>query len=120
MPVLARTFEEAGLATVVVTNMPYWAEKMGVPRALAVEFPFGHLLGRPGDREMQMRVIHQALSVLETATEPETIVHSEIEWPAPFEEAMHVAHAETPPPIGAEMGRYIFSFMRGLRRGKGA
>lgn len=118
MPVLARTFEAAGFSTIMVTNMPFWAEKVGVPRALAVEFPFGHILGRPDDRAQQLRVIRQALAVLETATEPETIIHSPEEWPTSLAEAHHVAHPETPPPIAAEMGRHIFAFMRGLRRGK--
>jgi D-proline reductase (dithiol) PrdB len=118
VPVLARTFEADGFSTITVTNMPFWAEKVGVPRALAVEFPFGHILGQPGNREQQLRVIRQALAVLASAAEPETIIHSVEVWPTSFEEAQHVAHAETPPPIAAEMGRHIFSFMRGLRRGK--
>ncbi|KKL27183.1 hypothetical protein LCGC14_2387760, partial [marine sediment metagenome] len=46
MPVLARTFEEAGLSTVLVTIMPYWSERVGVPRTIGVEFPYGHILGR--------------------------------------------------------------------------
>ena len=118
MPVLARIFEEAGFSTIMVTNMPYWAEKMGVPRTLAVEFPFGHLVGQPNNRAQQMRVIGQALDVLESASEPETIVHSEESWPTSFEEAQHVAHAETPPPIGEKMGRNVLSLMRGMRRGE--
>ena len=53
---LARTLETAGLATIMVTNMPFWAEKVGVPRTLAVEFPFGHTLGQPHNVAQQMRV----------------------------------------------------------------
>ena len=117
MPVLARLFEAAGLSTIMATNMPFWAEKVGVPRALAVEFPFGHILGQPHNREQQMRVIRQALEVLETAEAPGTIVHSLEMWPAPLEEALHDAHPETPSPITADMGRYIGQFLRGLRRG---
>ena len=112
-------FEAAGLSTVSVTNMPFWAERIGVPRTLAVEFPFGHTLGQPGNREQQMRVIGQALAVLESAPAPGTIVHSEEQWPASFEEACLVSHPETPPPMAADMGRYIGSFLRGMRRGKG-
>ena len=118
MPVLARTFEASGLSTVMVTNMPFWAEKVGAPRTLAVEFPFGHILGQPGNREQQVRVIRQALDVLEKAQAPETIVHSRETWPTSLEEAMHAAHPETPPPIGAQMGRHIGSFLRGLRRNR--
>ena len=116
MPVLARTFEAAGLSTVMVTNMPYWAEKIDVPRTLGIEFPFGHILGQPHDVQQQMRVIRQALDGLEQAEAPGTIVHSLEVWPAPFEEAMEVCHPETAPPIAADMGRHIGSFLRGLRR----
>ena len=45
MPVLAQIFEKAGFSTVLVTGMPYWSEKMGVPRTIGAEFPFGHQLG---------------------------------------------------------------------------
>jgi hypothetical protein len=118
VPVLARVFEAAGMTTIMVTNMPYWAEKVGVPRALAVEFPFAHTLGRPHDRDQQMRVIRQALDVLEAADAPGTIVHSEERWPAPLEEALHDSHPEEPPPITRVMGRHIREAIQGLRRGK--
>jgi len=49
VPVLARTLEAADLSTILVTPMPFWTEKIGVPRTLAVEFPFGHTLGQPHD-----------------------------------------------------------------------
>ena len=106
------------MSTVMVTNMPYRAEKIGVPRTLAVEFPFGHILGQPHNRELQMRVIRQALDLLETAESPGRIVHSQEQWPASLEEALHASHPETPPPIMADMGRYIGKFLRGLRRSK--
>lgn len=117
MPVLARLFEAAGLSTILVTNMPYWAEKVGVPRTLAVEFPFAHILGKPNDVEGQMRVIQQALDVLDSAGSPGVIVHSPEEWPGSLEEAVRISHPETRPPIAAEMGRHIGEFLRGLRRG---
>jgi D-proline reductase (dithiol) PrdB len=118
VPVLARTFEAAGLSTIMVTNMPFWAERIGVPRSLAVEFPFGHILGQPHNVPQQMRVINEALEVLESAQEPGTVVHSPETWPAPLEEAMRDSHAETPPPISGEMGRHIGRFLRALRRGQ--
>lgn len=99
MPVLARTFEVAGLSTILVTQMPFWAEKMGVPRTLAVEFPFGHVLGQPKNREMQIRVIRQALEVLESADEPGTIVHSQETWPVPQKEAYKAWQPEERAPI---------------------
>ena len=81
MLVLARLFEEGGLSTVLVTMMPSWAEQYGVPRALAVEYPFAHPLGMPHDEATQTRIIRQALDVLAEATGPNTIVHSPEVWP---------------------------------------
>lgn len=118
MPVLARMFEAAGMSTVLVSNMPFWAEKIGVPRTLAVEFPFGHLLGQPRNEAQQMRVIACALEVLETAETPGTIVHFQEGWPVPLDEALKDCHPETPPPIAEHMGRHIGSFLRGIRRSR--
>ncbi len=106
------------MATVVATNMPFWAEKIGAPRTLGVEFPFGHILGQPHNKEQQMRVIRQALQVLEKAESPGTIIHSQEKWPTSLKEALHDSHPEIPPPITAGMGRHIGKFLRGLRRGK--
>ena len=99
MPVLARTLEAAGLSTVLVTNMPFWAEKTGVPRTLAVEFPFGHTLGMPQDAAQQRRVVRQALKVLETAQSPGEIVHSDETWPLPLEEAILDWQPAEPSPV---------------------
>lgn len=99
MPVLARTLEEAGLATVMVTPMPYWAERIGVPRTLAVEFPFVQTLGMPHRADQQMQVICQALTVLENAQGPGEIVHSPEVWPEPLEQAREAWHPAEPPPL---------------------
>jgi len=79
--VLARVIEAAGISTVLVTMMPYWSDKVGVPRTLGVEFPFGHPLGHAGDRDEQLAVIREALRVLREASEPGTVEHLEREWP---------------------------------------
>ncbi|MCA9969034.1 MAG: hypothetical protein KC425_02405 [Anaerolineales bacterium] len=115
MPVLARTLEAHGLSTVLVTMMPYWAEKIGVPRTLAVEFPFGQTLGRAGDAAQQRRVIAQALRVLETAETPGSIVHSDEVWPEPAGEAMRQWQPAAPSPIIAELAPKIKEMLRGRR-----
>ena len=84
---LAQTFERAGLSSVMVTMMPFWAEKMGTPRTLGVEVPFGHTLGMPNDREIQMTIIREALSLLEKARYPGAMSEVEVEWPQPSDEA---------------------------------
>ncbi len=116
MPVLARLFEAGGIATVVVTNMPFWAERIGAPRTLAAEFPFGHALGSANDRDMQRRVILRALDLLERATGPGEIEHFEEPWPGTITEGRRVSEPKIPAPITAQMGRHIGAFLRGLRR----
>jgi hypothetical protein len=118
VPVLARTLEAAGLSTILVTNMPFWSEKTGVPRTLAVEFPFGHMLGQPHDVAQQMRVIRQALEVLETATAPGTIVHSPETWPVPQKEALKDWQPEKPSPLIEETAPRFLEMMRQRRKRK--
>ncbi|MBN1314819.1 MAG: hypothetical protein JXA42_05105 [Anaerolineales bacterium] len=113
---LARTLEKAGFSTVMVTNMPFWAEKIGVPRTLAVEFPFGHTLGQPHDSEQQMRVIGQALAPLESAKKPGTIVHSTETWPVPAEQAIKDWQPAEPSPVVRVMGSQIRQLLRGRKK----
>ena len=96
--------------------MPFWAEKIGVPRTLAVEFPFGHLLGRPHDAAQQMRVIHQALELIETAEGPGEIVHSPEVWPVPTKQAIREWQPKEPSPIVDVMTPRLMSMMREQRR----
>lgn len=117
MPVLARTLEAAGLSTIMITNMPFWAERFGVPRTLAVEFPFGHLLGQPHDVAQQMRVTRQALEVLETAEAPGDIVHSAETWPVPRKQATKAWQPLEPSPLIKEMTPRFIEIMRQRRRG---
>ncbi len=98
MPVLARVIEAAGISTVTVTAMPDLAERLGVPRIVGVEFPFGHTLGHAGEREEQMKVIRDALRVLRDASEPNTVEHLPYEWPD-FERWKRVWHPSEAAPI---------------------
>ena len=113
---LARTLEAAGLSTILVTNMPFWAEKSGVPRTLAVEFPFGHMLGQPHDTAQQTRVIRQALAVLETAAAPGKIVHSAETWPVPQKEALKAWQPAEPSPVIQIMAPQIREVLRQRRQ----
>jgi len=114
--VLARTLEEAGLSTVLVTMMPYWVEKIGAPRTLAVEFPFAQTLGRPYDAAQQKRVILQALEILETAEAPGTIVHSSEVWPQAQAEALQEWQPAEPSPVIRELAPKIRTLLRERRR----
>lgn len=112
---LARTFEAMGLATVLVTNMPFWAERVGTPRTLAVEFPFGHTLGQPHNRAQQLRVIREALDVLETADEAGTVLHSLETWPVPSREAVRAWQPIEPSPVVQVVAPQMREMLRKLR-----
>jgi hypothetical protein len=98
--------------------MPFWAEKVGVPRTLAVEFPFGHTLGQPHDVAQQMRVVRQALEVLETAKAPGAMVHSLETWPVPQKEALKDWQPEEPSPVMEVLAPRFLGMMRQRRQHK--
>lgn len=83
----------------MVTSMPYWSEKLGVPRTVAVEFPYGHMLGTPDDSETQVAVIRAALSLLEEARDPGAITELDLKWPQPDDEAKRDWQPLEPSPI---------------------
>ena len=115
---LTRSLEAEGLSIILVTMMPYWAEKIGTPRTLAVEFPFGHALGMPHDREQQRRVVRQALDVLQTTDTPGTIVHSTEQWSQAELEAIQIWQPSEPSPIVSMMSPYVRKLLRERRRKK--
>lgn len=118
VPVLARTLEANGLATILVTMMPYWAEKVGTPRTLAVQFPFGHTLGQPHNAAGQRRVIEQALQVLVTADSPGTLVHSSETWPEPDKAAYKAWQPPRPSPIIQHLAPRLRQMLRDQRQQK--
>ena len=81
MPVLARTIEAAGIPTVTVTMMPELASRSRLSRVVGVEFPFGQAFGMVDDLDMQREVAAAAITLLETADEPETRRDLDIVWP---------------------------------------
>lgn len=115
VPVLARTLESHGLSTIFVTNMPFWVEKIGVPRTLAVEFPFGHILGEPFKYEQQKDVICEALKHLESAQQPGYIYHSQQMWPVEPEIAMKAWQPIEPSPVISHMSTKLREQLRGRR-----
>jgi len=118
VPVLARSLEANGLATILVTNMPYWSEKIGVPRTLAVEFPFGHMLGQPRNKELQMAVIREALAMLATAVNPGTVTHSQLAWPDTTTDWQRAWQPTTPSPIIGVMAPKFRDMLRQKRQRK--
>jgi D-proline reductase (dithiol) PrdB len=100
--VLARAIEAREISTVVVTMMPAYAERLGLPRTLGVEHPYGQPLGPAGGRERQRDVFLAALDVLEQAAEPGYVAESLWEWPD-ARQARRDWHPKEPSPIAASM-----------------
>ncbi len=78
----ARMLEENGIATVVMGCAKDIVEYVGVPRFLFSDFPLGNAAGRPRDPVSQAFTLDLALSVLEKAPAPRTIVQSPLRWSA--------------------------------------
>ena len=81
MGLIARALEEQGITTVCVVMNRDITENVKPPRALFVRFPYGAPLGPAGDSVTQMAVVQAALDLLVSATQPGTLIVSEIEWP---------------------------------------
>jgi len=60
-------------------------EQVKPPRSVFVNFPMGNAFGKPFDTEMQNNILHAALNLAETATEPGVLVDLDYVWPEPFE-----------------------------------
>lgn len=79
--------------------MPDIAKRIGVPRALGVAFPYGHTLGHAHDEEEHRAVSRAALSLLETASTPNTIVELPRPWADPDGTWRKRWHPSEPSPI---------------------
>jgi hypothetical protein len=79
---MARVLEAHGLATVCVMSRPDLAAMVKAPRTLIARYPYGSPLGVPGNAQMQVGVLQEALGLLATAKESGTMVESEHRWKA--------------------------------------
>ena len=73
-----REIEMRGIPTVLITVSPEVSAQMRPPRALYPKgFKIGNSLGRPGMRDLQRRVLRDALSLLTENTRPGEIITRE-------------------------------------------
>jgi D-proline reductase (dithiol) PrdB len=75
-----REIEAAGIPTVGVSVCPDITDRLQVPRAVALRFPLGNPFGASLDAAMQLRVLRDALSLLETVKIPGTVVQLPYDW----------------------------------------
>jgi D-proline reductase (dithiol) PrdB len=95
---LQREIEKAGISTVSISNVPEITERVCVPRAVFVQYPFGRLLGLVGERSGQRRICDDMIETLVSAQSPNQYVHLPYEWPEPPEDTRW--RPDEPPPLG--------------------
>ena len=72
---MQRAIEMLGIPTVVITVEPEETAQARPPRALWPRgFVAGHSLGRPGDHELQKRILSDALGLLAGPARPGEVV----------------------------------------------
>jgi D-proline reductase (dithiol) PrdB len=72
--------EAAGIPTVSLTLRPEITLHMNISRAAYVRFPLGNPLGEPHHPEQHRLVLEDLFRLLETATEPQTVIELPYRW----------------------------------------
>ncbi len=67
---IQRAIEQSGIPTVGIVTMKDRAERLRLPRVVAVKFPRGATLGPPGQADLHRRIIRDALALAENTNEP--------------------------------------------------
>lgn len=101
MGLVASKIEAAGISTICLSNIPDLTASVGVPRLVAIEYPFGRTLGIPGDALGQMEVLRATLAAGLHIKEAGGIRHLPFRWPETK------AQAKTDPPEPPPIGPYL-------------
>ena len=80
MGLIQREIEKAGIASVGVTIVREFTEKVQPPRSVYLKWPFGHPLGEPGNIKQQRAVIFEAFRALYSITTPGEIIDLPFRW----------------------------------------
>ena len=84
MGLIARKLEESGMPTVYLGSCRDMMELVKPPRAAFVNFPLGHQCGKPGETDLQTRILRDALDLFQSADSPGEIVDLDYTWQVPF------------------------------------
>jgi D-proline reductase (dithiol) PrdB len=77
---IQRDIEAAGIPTVAVSVCPDITEQLQVPRAVTLRFPMGNPFGASLDAAMQLRILRDALSLIESIRTPGEVVPLPYDW----------------------------------------
>ena len=80
MSLVSRNLEAHGIPTLVIGSALDIVEHCGVARYLHSDLPLGNPCGTPYDRDMQLSIINQAITLLHSATVPNTTERTPYSW----------------------------------------
>ncbi len=80
MGLIQRAIEALGISSISITLMPWVTKKVKVPRAVSLEFPLGHPVGKPFDQEQQKMILLDTFRALESIKEPGVIIELPYKW----------------------------------------
>jgi D-proline reductase (dithiol) PrdB len=77
---IQREIEKVGIATIGISIVREFTEKVKPPRTVFLRWPFGHPVGEPGNVSQQRAVVLEALRALYQINEPGTIIDLPFRW----------------------------------------
>jgi len=77
---IQREIEKVGIATVGISIVREYSEKVKPPRTVFLRWPFGHPLGEPGNRLQQRTIVREALAALYRIKRPGEIIDLPYRW----------------------------------------
>ncbi len=80
MGLIQREIERVGIATIGISIVREYSEKVQPPRTVFLRWPFGHPLGEPGNVLQQRAVVLESLQALYKIEEPGSIVDLPFRW----------------------------------------
>ena len=80
MGLIQRAIEPAGIPTVGISILKEVTQRVRPPRAIFLRYPLGHPLGEAFHATQQRTILWDALSALETVTQPGTILEPGYRW----------------------------------------
>jgi len=88
-----RAIEQRGIPTVSITVALDVTEHCKPPRAISVPFMMGHHFGTPHHKELQRRIILEALNYLLTAARSGEVLSLPVTWAQARKEAIAIEKA---------------------------
>jgi len=81
---IARGLEARGVSTVYIGLMLDIVQRIRPPRAVFLDFPLGHPVGKPYDRRLQLSILRDTLGFLAGARPPADLLSLAYSWGEPF------------------------------------